>query len=239
MVCMERRLNARGAVIAAWVVMGLLLAGAAGFALFLLLPAGSNAGGNGTATDLPSVAVAPVASPTPPSGRTRVSGTLERVEGQALVVNAGSGELTRVLVRSGAPIGAFSETTTADIRPDEAVVVTVNRQADGRLVGTRVRLQPAAVPADIFGGPAPAGGSTTSPNVVAGTAAGLDANRLRVRQPSGERTFDVELLPSVRVTRFTPVAIADTRPGQRVTIEGERLVDGSVAALAVVIFDVR
>lgn len=238
MVLMERRLNSRGALIAAWTVVGLLAAGSAGFALFLVWPTVAGGGaGDDTHAARPAVTATALATATTPAGRAVLSGTLERVEGQALLVKVGEGELVRVLVRSGAPVGLVTGTTAGEIQRGEPVVATVSRQSDGRLLATRVRLQPA----DILTGspgtePRPAG-SSLEPQTVAGTVVSLDANRLRVRTPRGEQM--VELASGARVTRFVPMPFSELRSGQRVTIDGERLVDGSIAALSVQVFESR
>lgn len=233
---MERWLNSRGARIAAWLCAGVLAAGAAGFALFLLLPAGSGAAtGDDTRTALPAVTVVPVAAAAPTPGRTTFSGTLARVEGQALVVSLG-GESVRVLLRSGAPIGVVALAGTGDIRAGEPVTAVVTHQA-GRLVATRVRLQPPEVPSLFPGSDRPRSGGSLDPLVVTGTVAAMEASHLRIATARGERRLEIN--SPTRITRFTPITPADLRTGQRVTIDGERLVDGSVAATSVQVFDPR
>ena len=231
---MERLLGSRWALVTAWSFVGLLALGAAGFALYLLWP---------TATarlddepELRPVAVASVPVPTL-TGRLIFTGTVERVEGQALLVKVGDAEQTRVLVRSSAPVGLVTSTTANDIQRDEPVAVTVTRRSsDGKLEATRVRIQPTAVPA---GTPASDTRATgfNDPFVLIGTVTGREPGRLHLRTARGEQT--VELGGGVRVTRFRPIAFSELRAGQRVTIDGERLVDGSLAALSVQVFDQR
>jgi hypothetical protein len=99
MTAVERWLNTRGALIAAWSMVAAVVLGAAAFAVYLVFPSGRG----GADASLPSGTVAAVAGATPQSGRAVFSGTVERIEGQALLVMAG-GSATRVVVRSGRPL---------------------------------------------------------------------------------------------------------------------------------------
>jgi hypothetical protein len=229
---MERWLNTRAALVIAWSTVALLILAALGFVVYLLDP---TIRGDARATD-PSAEVfdigtmAPAPTATRPAGRAQLSGTVERVEGQVLVVKVTGRESARVLVRSGAPVGRVADGTVSDLRPGEPVVVTLTSQSDGRLLVTRVRLQPTTVPVPTPAAEPRPGGPLT----VSGTVVALDGGRLTLRTAAGERT--VELSSGVRVTRFVPIALADLTPGLRVAVEGEYLVDGSLAALVVQVF---
>ena len=234
---MERWLNTRVAVLTAWSIVALIALGGAGFALFLVLPLlRGEDGGSGADAGLPADTVAAVASSTPASGRATFSGTLARVEGQALVLNLSDNETARVLVRRSAPVGTLVTTSVGEIRAGEPVAVTVSRQADGRLLALRVRLQPPEVPVTTGSGDQRAGGAT-EPSVVTGSVTGVDGNRVRVRSARGEQTYEIS--SGARITRFRPMQFDELRPGQRVIIDGERLVDGSLAALSVQVFESR
>lgn len=229
---MERWLNTRAALVIAWSTVAVIVLAALGFVVYLLYPTV-----RGTAAEAPAEALdlgtmAPMPTATRPSGRAQLSGTVDRVEGQVLVVKVSGREPARVLVRTGSLVGRVADAAVSDLRPGEPVVVTLTTQSDGRLVATRVRLQPATVPVPTpTGEPRPGG-----PLTVTGTVVSLDGSRLTLRTATGERS--VELNPGVRVTRFVPLALADLPPGSRVAVEGEYLVDGSLAALVVQVFGV-
>ncbi len=229
---MERWLNTRAALVIAWSTVALLVLAALGFVVYLLYP---TVRGDARATD-PSAEVldigtmAPAPTATRPAGRAQLSGTVERVEGQVLVVKVAGREPARVLVRSGAPVGRVTDGAVSDLRPGEPVVVTLTSQSDGRLVTTRVRLQPTTMPVPTPAAEPRPGGPLT----VSGTVVSLEGNRLTLRTAGGER--NVELSFGVRVTRFVPISLADLAPGLRVAVEGEYLVDGSLAALVVQVF---
>ncbi len=227
---MERWLNTRAALVIAWSTVALLVLAALGFVVYLLYP---TVRGEARATD-PSAEVldigtmVPAPTATRPAGRAQLSGTVERVEGQVLVVKVAGREPARVLVRSGASVGRVTDGAVSDLRPGEPVVVTLTSPSDGRLVATRVRLQPTTMPTPAAE-PRPGG-----PLTVSGTVVSLEGSRLTLRTAAGERT--VELSSGVRVTRVVPIALADLTPGLRVAVEGEYLVDGSLAALVVQVF---
>jgi RNase P/RNase MRP subunit p29 len=226
---MERWLGSRGALIAAWGVVGALVLGAAGFALFLLLPAGS---GGDTPAVLPSVTVAAVATATVPSGRALFTGTVERIEGQALVVQDQNKQPRRVLVRTNAHVGRLSSSTgLGDIKAGESVAVSVRRTDGGGLVGGFVRVQPLNM--TIIS----QSGGVASGQFVSGTVAAVEANHIRVRTDTGEQI--IAFSGTVRVSRFNPMPLSEIRQGERVAIDGEHLVDGSIAALAITALDAR
>lgn len=225
---MERWLGSRGAVIAAWSVVSVLLLGAAGFALFLLIPSGS--GGAGTGDALRSVTVAAVATPTVPSGRALFTGVVTKVEGQALIVNDQNQQSRRILVRANANIGRLSSSTgTGDIKTGEPVTISVRRNDAGGLVGGFVRIQPLNMIV------ISQNGGVASGQFVSGIVAAVEANYLRLKNDSGEQT--ITFSGTVRVSRFNPLALNEIRVGERVAIDGEHLVDGSIAAFSITALD--
>lgn len=232
---MERRLNSSIAVRIAWSIVGVLALGIGAFVVFLLapLPGGARGGADQADTAL-SVAVTPGA-PTPASGSATVSGVLERTEGQALIVKTSSGESVRLLLRRGAPVGSMRPASASDLRTGEPAVVTVRRQTDGRLVVVGVRLQPPDLPILPPNGDVRGGGSGPEAQSVTGVIAAIAGPMLRLTTSSGDQVF--ELSSTARVMRFSPLNAADLQPGQRIAVKGERLIDGSLAALAVQVFD--
>ncbi len=235
---MERRLNSRGTVRTAWAIVATFALGIGGFALYLLLPLTDDSGAGDSQTGaLAAISVQPVGSVTPASGPARLAGTLERVEGRVLVLNTGSGgETTRVLIRAAAPVGMSTGGSVADIKPGEPVTATVRRQSDGRMLVVRIRLQPPEIPLAGPDGQRPTSSSTET-QTITGMVAAFESNSLRIRTPAGERPYD--LASSAPVTRFVPLDSSALKPGQRIVVDGERLVDGSIGALAVQVFDTR
>jgi hypothetical protein len=225
---MERWLGSRGALIAAWGFVGVVVLGAAGFALFLLIPSGS--GGERPDDALRSVTVAAVATATVPSGRALFTGVVEKVEGQALIVNDQNRQPRRILVRASANIGRLSSSTsTGDIKVGEPVTISVRRNDGGGLVGGFVRIQPLNMIV------VSQNGGVASGQFVSGTVAAVEANHLRLRNDSGEQT--ISFSGTVRVSRFNPLPLTEIRSGDRVAIDGEHLVDGSIAALSITALD--
>ncbi|MFN8556957.1 MAG: hypothetical protein U0531_06260 [Dehalococcoidia bacterium] len=112
------------------------------------------------------------------------------------------------------------------------MIVTLSRQTDGRMLVVRVRLQAATVPIIVFAGAgATVAGSATDPGNVAGVIETVEPGKLQLRTERDTQVFD--LSGNVRVTRFTAAALTDLRPNQRIAVDGERLIDGLLAAYAV------
>lgn len=233
---MERRLNSRAAIVGAWSIVGLMLAGIGGFALFLVLPLLGIGDSDDQAADLPAVAITTVTSGTPIGGRGWVSGTVERVEGRALVVNPGNGPALRVVIRPSAPLGRVTETGLSDIKPGEPVVA-VGRRQDNRIVSWRLYLQPPEGPIIGPGNEPRTINSTPNSLDIAGSVISRDGQQLRLQTARGEQA--IELNVAARVFRFTPIAAEEIKVGQRVTVDGERNIDGSLAGLWVQVVEIR
>lgn len=227
---MERWLRSRGALIAAWGLVGVLVLGAAGFALFLLIPSGS--GGEELNDTLRSVTVQAVATATAPSGRALLVGTVEKVEGQALIIQDQDKQSRRILVRTNATVGRLNPSTgTGDIKNGDAVTISVRNTDNGGLAVALIRIQPPDMP--VFG----QNGVVLNGRFISGTITAVEANYVRVQNASGEQT--VSFSSTVRVSRFKPLPLGEIRVGERVGIDGEHLVDGSIAAIAITVLDPR
>lgn len=233
---MERWLNTRGALVAAWTFAGIVALSAAAFALYLLIPAG---GGGAGSEVLPSVTVAAVTATPPPTGRTAFRGTVERVEGQALVVTDDNRQPRRVVLRRDARVGRLTTSfNLSDLKSGDSVVVGVQRQDGGRLVGIWVRVQPP----DLL--VLTRSGDPRTPNAgigqyVSGVLESVDDGQLRLRSTGGGGIVDVTISARLSVTRFVPVSLTEVRQGDRVVVDGEHLIDGSIAALSVQVLEAR
>jgi hypothetical protein len=226
---MERWLNSRAALVTAWSIVGALVTGVAGLALYLVVPSLLNASGDNS-TDralLPAGTIVPVASGTPAGGQATVTGTIERLEGEALIMRAEGRDRTRVIVRRSIPVGKVEGTSVSTIREGEPVVVGYN-VSNGRFSARVIRVQPADVPPGFRATP------TTDFKYATGTVASLQGTTLRVRTQSEELTIEAA---GATVSRFNHLALAQLREGQRIRVNGQIIVDGSLIAQAVVVLD--
>lgn len=229
---MERWLNSRPALITAWSLVGLMCTAILGAALYVTIPLVFG-DGDGGARAIATLVPAP--SGTPAGTRSRVSGTIEKVEGSALTLKPSAGDPVRVVLRRSTVIGRLVSTTADDIAAGrEAVIRYASRDGSGQLA-FRVWLQPVAmVPPEDAGRPLSGGAPV---NVAIGTIVSRVGNQLRIR--SGDADLSLEIPTTVRVERFEPVPAGDLSAGLRVTVFGERLVDGSLAAGSVQVFGSR
>ncbi|MBI2761219.1 MAG: hypothetical protein HYX51_07330 [Chloroflexi bacterium] len=226
---MEQWLNSRAALITAWSIVGALVTGVAGLALYLIIPSLLNASDD-SSTDraaLPTGTVVPVTSGTPAGGQTTLTGTIERLEGEALVIRAEGRDRTRVIVRRSIPVGKVEGTSVSTIREGEPVVVGYTI-SNGRFSARVIRVQPAEVPPGFRATP------TADFKYATGTVASLDGTVLRLRTETEELTIEAV---GATVSRFNHLALAQLREGQRIRVNGQIIVDGSLIARAVVVLD--
>lgn len=228
---MERWLNSRAALITAWSTVGLLAVSILGAVLWVTVPALFGDSDDGTTA---AVTVVPAPSGTPAGTRGRITGTIEKIEGSALVLKPSSGEQVRVVLRRSTVIGRLVFATQDEIAAGQEAVIRHGRR-DGSQQAFRVWLQPVG-----FAPPEDAGrtvSSGTQVSVAVGTIVSREGGQLRIR--SGDADLSLEIPVTVRVEKFEAVAPGELYAGQRITVTGERLVDGSLAAGSIQVFGSR
>jgi hypothetical protein len=225
MVLMERWLNTRAALVAAWSVVGLIAAAALAFVVYLAVPSLRDSGADAKGAARSATTTATVAATRTPTGPRQFTGAIERVEGQALVVRDNDGLPVRVVVQRGSRIGRLAFSSVADIHEGDTAVIRVSSNAAGALTAQRISLQPTDMP--IISGP-PRFETGNSSQTVAGTILSRDGDQLRIN--AGAVQVSVTLPSSVRVFRFSPLTTDDLKQGQRVAVDGELIVDGSLIA---------
>jgi hypothetical protein len=216
---MDRWLTMRNANRAAWTVLGLLGAGIAVFALFLLVQRVRP--GVPGADDSPVVELdtPPLQATTGPT--VRRDGTLEQVQGSAFVLRDSAGESLRVLVRGGATI-----TLASFMRGFQSLQL-----GDPIIAGPLVELQNNTMAVTTITVAASAESLPTDPCTRAGRVSEVTESRLVYESRCGEQR--VPITRNVRVTRLTAVGVEALQVGRRATVVAERLPDGTLAAISV------
>jgi hypothetical protein len=228
MPAMNRRLNARAANRAAWGVIALLVLVPALFGGYLLLKRGEAQREKDEPASTAIRAGGLVTVTAPPAGVAPrpMFGTIEQVEGRALVVRLGTGQMQRVLLQDDAPVTRVTSSTGLEtITPGEPVTIALSEpRPDSLLV---VRLVMAPVPDQV-------------PSEYchrAGTVTAVEGQVLVYQSRCGEQR--VTVARDVGVARFVPGSVTDLRTGQRVTFVGEILADGTVSAAGVQVTESR
>jgi len=231
----------------AWLVLGFVALGAAGFAAFLLVPSGgdrsdpvsdtarADASPDGRSAVAQPATPTPVLASLPPRQVVRI-GTVDHVSGHALSIQTAAHGQQRVLLRTDA------EVIRVQNLPDPGAI----SPGDVVIVNTQVLItDPFKPPEDtgrvwrinIFSGGPPPEFSTLCPSVRdrAGTVVAVALDSLQLQTACGEETLEV--LSSVEVQRYTWANITDLAIGHRVTVDGELLPDGTVSGAFVQILD--
>src|SRR5262249_12024894 len=111
---MERWLNSRPALIAAWAILGSLAAGLLAVLLYIALPTVRGTSDDGSRPVAPLTVIA-APSGTPAGKNATVPGIVERVEGQALTLHRDTGEPVRIILRRGTLVGKVADGSATDI----------------------------------------------------------------------------------------------------------------------------
>ena len=226
---MGRWLTMRTANRAAWAVLAALALAAAGLALTLVLQrvtARRSDSSEATPTARPARAAPSSASPEA-APTVRTNGTLEQVQGQALVLREANGDLTRVLLRADATVTRETVTSGSDkLRAGDAIFISqLAQQQDNTVAVMQVTLTvpPPTVPQDRCG--------------LYGTVVAVSGNRLTFDSACGRRELAVRR--SVTVRRVEPVTAAALRAGQRAEVFGNRLPDGTVSVFQIQVTEMQ
>ena len=174
-----------------------------------------------------ALASATAVAQTSETTRTRIRGTIERVDGPNLVVKTGTGQSVTVVMDPGFGISGVVRRELADIKPGDLVASTSVRQADGRLRALEVHFLPAGAsqgqfPYDL------APNSLMTNAVVAGVTTAAEGRVLRVTYNGS--TAEVLVPTDVPVVAFVPADVGLLHPGAAITLSATRKPDGTLTA---------
>jgi hypothetical protein len=172
-------------------------------------------------TAIPGLAQTPEGTPT------RIRGTVEKLEGQTLVVKTQAGREVPVTLAPNFTISGVEKRSLSDIKTGDYIASTSVRGPDGKLRALEVHfLPPGASEGQFAYDLAPDSLMTNA--TVAGVAAAPHGQVLRVTYKGQEAEITVP--PDVPVVAFVPGDRSLVKPGVAVFIFGQRKPDGSVSA---------
>ena len=172
-----------------------------------------------------------VASATLAQETVRVRGTIERVEGQTLVVKSRDGAELKVVLADNALVVGIVKTSLSDIKPGSFVGVTGLPQADGSQKAVEVHIFPEAMRGTGEGHrPWDLRPQSTMTNAnVEQTVAGVDGQTLTVKYKGGEKKIIVP--PDTPIVTYVPGDKSELKPGVKIFVAGaERRPDGTLQA---------
>lgn len=172
---------------------------------------------------LPSLlSVCILASPLYAQESVRVRGTIEKVEGPALLVKTRDGDNVKIVTSDNAGITAVVKASLADIKPGTYIGVSGMPQADGSQRALEVHIFPEAMRGTGDGHrPWDLQPQTTMTNAnVEQRVTGRDGEVLTVKYRDGEKKLVVT--PETVVVAFAPGDKADLVPGTGIFVSAAR-----------------
>lgn len=171
----------------------------------------------------------------PPQGGpppVRIRGTIEKVEGNTVIVKTGGGKIETLKLADNPRITAMVKATLADIKVGSFIGVTGMPQPDGsqKAIGLHIFMdaQRGVVPARFSPWDREPGSTMTNADV-ASMVASVDGQVMTVKYADGEKKVIVP--PNTPVVKFVPGNMGDVKPGaQMILIAGKRNPDGTIAA---------
>ena len=189
----------------------LLLAGA--LIALLILPAGAQQAPQGTPT--------------------RIRGTVEKLDGQALTVKSREGQELTIALAPNFTVAAVVKKSLADIKTGDFVGAASTKGTDGKLHALEVLIFPEALRGTGEGERAwdLTPDSLMTNATVAGIASAAQGQALKVTYKGGES--EIIVAPNTPVVTFAPADASLLKPGAAVFIGALKKPDGSLSAARV------
>jgi hypothetical protein len=174
-----------------------------------------------------ALAVIPALAQTSEGTPTRIRGTVERLDGQTLLVKSQAGQDVSVTMAPNFTVTGVEKRSLSEIKAGDSIASTSVRGADGKLRALEVHFLPPTAnqgqfPADL------APNSLMTNAVVAGVAEAPQGQVLRMTYKG--REAEIIVTPDVPVVAFVPGDINLFKPGAAIFVSGLRKPDGSVVA---------
>ena len=167
-----------------------------------------------------------------PAQTIRVRGTIEKVDGQTLVVKSGDGAEMKLMLTGDARVVAVVKASMADIKENTFLGSAAMPQPDGTQKALEVHIFPEAMRGTGEGHRpyAPVKGSTmTNGAAGGGVVSGVDGAAIKVKYKDGEKVIVVP--PNVPIVRYEIGSPADLKPGAAFTVlAATKKPDGSLEA---------
>jgi hypothetical protein len=169
----------------------------------------------------------PAAAQTQGGTPTRVRGTVDRLEGQALVVRNPAGQMISIAMPPNVAVSGVVRRRLADIKAGDLIASTSMRQPDGSLRAIELHyLPPGANEGQLPWDLAPDSVMTNA--TVAGVAGAPQGQVLKVTYKGQQADITVPL--DIPVVAFAPGDISLVKPGAAIIVFGQKQADGTVTA---------
>jgi hypothetical protein len=168
----------------------------------------------------------------------RVRGTIEKLDGNVLVVKSRDGAELKLVLKDNVRIAGVVKAALADIKTDSNVAITSRPRADGTLEAFELRIAPAGQPFNSFHSEWDLMPNSFMTNGSLQTSiAGVDGQVLTVKyKVTGKADEEKKLIvtPKTIIATTVPGAKEDLKPGLKVFVAGApKLADGSLDVAAI------
>jgi hypothetical protein len=168
----------------------------------------------------------------------RVRGTIEKLDGNVLMVKSRDGAEFKLALKENVRIGGVVKASLADVKPDSNVAITSRPRADGTLEAFELRIAPAGQPFNSFHSEWDLMPNSFMTNGSLQTSiASVDGQVLTVKykivgKPDEEKKLIVT--PKTIIATTVPGTKEDLKPGLKVFVAGApKLPDGSLDVAAI------
>jgi hypothetical protein len=168
----------------------------------------------------------------------RVRGTIEKLDGNTLLVKSRDGAELKLALKDNVRIGGVVKASLTDVKADTNVAITSRPRADGTLEAVELRIAPAGQPFNSFHGDWDLMPNSFMTNGSLQTSvAGVDGQVLTVKykvQGKPDEEKKIIVTPKTIIATTVPGTKADLKPGLKVFVAGApKLPDGSLDVAAI------
>jgi hypothetical protein len=168
----------------------------------------------------------------------RVRGTIEKLDGNTLMVKSRDGADLKLALKDNVRVGGVVKASVSDIKPDSNVAITSRPRPDGTFEAVELRVFPAGQPFNSFDGAWDLTPDSRMTNGALQTSvAGVDGQVLTVKykvpnKPDEEKK--ILLTPKTIIATTVAGTKEDLKPGLKVFVAGApKLPDGSLDVAAI------
>ena len=168
----------------------------------------------------------------------RVRGTIEKLDGNVLMVKSRDGAELKLVLKDNVRIAGVVKASAADIKPESNVAITSRPRADGELEAFELRIAPAGQPFNSFHSDWDLMPNSFMTNGSLQTSiSGVDGQVLTVKykvQGKADQENKIVVTPKTTIATTVPGTKEDLKPGLKVFVAGApKLPDGSLDVAAI------
>ena len=168
----------------------------------------------------------------------RVRGTIEKLDGNTLVVKSRDGAELKLTLKNDARIAGVVKASLADVKPDANVAITSRPRPDGTFEAVELRIAPAGQPFNSFHSDWDLMPNSFMTNGSLQTSiSGVDGQVLTVKykvQGKADQENKIVVTPKTTIATTVPGTKEDLKPGLKVFVAGApKLPDGSLDVAAI------